>query len=180
MAPPMELPPPAPVLFWPHPCLSDVTKPVTPEELASEDFRAFCGILVATMVHHKALGLAANQIGGKHSVFALQLGNNAFIFVNPSIAATHPFAMDRQEEGCLSFPGVTESLDGPNFVFITYTSLDGETTTQRLDGAWARAAFHECAHLRGETFLDRMKPLQKKMFLKRYDKAARQMARLHD
>jgi len=77
------------------------------------------------------------------------------VLINPEI---DPLAdeLDTGWEGCLSVPGMLGAV--PRFKLIRYrwTSLSGEQLTREADGFHARVVQHECDHLDGVLYPQRM------------------------
>jgi peptide deformylase len=166
------------ILTWPHPMLTRPAARVADDVITSDEFYGRCSQLASAMMRVRGLGLAAVQIGWDAAVFVLcqdqeiapgDLRQGAGVYVNPSIIVEHAGVVE--DEGCLSFPGVTEKLHAPGQLVLSFTTLNGDTDRQHLVGWKARAAYHETHHLAGKTMLDRMGVLQRKLFLKRYAKA---------
>ena len=67
--------------------------------------------------------------------------------------------MDTDWEGCLSLPLLTGAV--PRFVNIRYggAGLDGETIEETASGFHARVVQHECDHLDGILYPQRMEDL---------------------
>jgi peptide deformylase len=93
------------------------------------------------------------------------------VLVNPEIVwrsdESVPF-----EEGCLSVPDITESVDRPRAVRLRYTTLEGETIEREAAGLLARVAQHEMDHLDGILFVDRLSLLKRQLLRKRLQKLA--------
>jgi peptide deformylase len=58
-----------------------------------------------------------------------------------------------EEEGCLSFPGISIRVPRHPRVHLNYTTIDGALHTGVVDGIWARMVQHECDHLDGLLFI---------------------------
>jgi peptide deformylase len=119
--------------------------PVNPSELAMD--------LAETMVSHKALGLAANQVGLPYRVFAMT-GNPVNVCFNPRIVDTSSEEIIL-EEGCLTFPGLFIKVKRPSMIRARYTMANGETVTNKFVGMTARIFQHELDHLDGVLYMNR-------------------------
>ncbi len=77
------------------------------------------------------------------------------VLINPVIEALVD-ELDTGWEGCLSVPGMIGAV--PRFKRIRYnwTSLTGEKSTREADGFHARVVQHECDHLDGVLYPQRM------------------------
>jgi peptide deformylase len=74
--------------------------------------------------------------------------------INPTywLADDEVDVMVTEEEGCLSFPGISIPIARHQRVHVNYTTIDGATHTGIVDGVWARMVQHECDHLDGLLF----------------------------
>jgi peptide deformylase len=146
---------------------------ITPE------LRRLIADMFDTMYAEEGVGLAAPQVGVGQRV----------IVVDPRLDEVKPFALvnpeivelsedtDRDEEGCLSLPGLKDVVERPARVVVAGTNVDGEA--QRIDasGLLARVLQHEVDHLDGVLFIDRVSPLKRKMMLKKWEKTRPERAR---
>jgi peptide deformylase len=89
--------------------------------------------------------------------------------VNPVIVERSD-AVERNEEGCLSIPGLKEIVERSSHVVVEGLDRDGEPQRIEATGLLARALQHEVDHLEGILFLDRISPLKRQMLLKRWQK----------
>ena len=71
------------------------------------------------------------------------------------------------EEGCLSVPGIHESVKRPEKVRIQYLDADLQPHDEWVDGFVARVIQHEFDHLEGKMFVDRLSPLRKQIIKKK-------------
>ena len=64
-------------------------------------------------------------------------------------------------EGCLSFPEITGDIERAQSVIVHAQTLEGGTLRIEASGFLARAIQHECDHLNGILFIDRMRSAAK-------------------
>ncbi len=83
--------------------------------------------------------------------------------------------METREEGCLSVPGIYETLDRPSRARITALDRNGAEFSLDVEGLSARLVQHEADHLDGILFVDRLSPM-KKRFLRRKIRKMRETA----
>lgn len=145
-----------------------LTTPCKEVEEFDENLKLLVQSLVDTMQHYSAHGIAANQAGSDLCVFLAMVNDSPKVFVNPKITGKE--GTIRSKEGCLSFPGVIDVVDRFEEITIEAQDVSGEPFTLVLDGFDAVATQHEYDHLNGITFLSKMKPLQKRMALKKLRK----------
>lgn len=63
-------------------------------------------------------------------------------------------------EGCASIPGLAGLVARYEHIRVAYTTLEGEQCERRFEGFLARLVQHECDHLDGILYLDRMESLR--------------------
>lgn len=146
------------------------TKEIDPTK--EEGLEKLISDMYETMYSADGVGLAAPQIGKSIRLFVVDaddLKDNfpetagfKKAFINPSIIESSAETCS-MEEGCLSLPGISESVTRPKWVIVRYQDLMGEWHEERLDGFNARVFQHEFDHLEDVLFTDRVAPLRKQM-----------------
>jgi peptide deformylase len=119
-----------------------------------------------TMAAHQGAGLAAPQIGVPLRVVVFGTGaiNPRYpqeppvprtVLVNPLLT---PLGDERQQgwEGCLSVPGLRGRVNRWLRLRIQGFNGEGEAIDQVVEGFHARVVQHECDHLDGVLFPDRL------------------------
>ncbi len=116
------------------------------------------------------VGLAAPQIGVNLRVTIVDLSvgkdpSQVLVLVNPVVVDA--LGTIRDEEGCLSFPDLVETVERPERV--TVEAFDERGNKRALDGRdlLARAFCHEVDHLDQRLFVDRLSPLKRGLLLRR-------------
>ncbi|MBQ3828649.1 MAG: peptide deformylase [Aeriscardovia sp.] len=104
-------------------------------------------------------GLSANQVGVLLRIFSYNVGGRVGYIINPHI--TYRSGQQDGEEGCLSLPGLWFSLQRSNFARATGMDLDGRKVVVEGKGLMARMIQHECDHLDGHLFTDRLEGREK-------------------
>lgn len=126
--------------------------------------------MFATMYAANGVGLAANQIGVPLRVFVYDcpddedrrhLGH----LVNPRIVASRGPVI-RGPEGCLSLPGIEAGTPRDDETEVTGFSASGEPLRVRGTGFFARCLQHECDHLDGGLYVDRLTGLRRRRALR--------------
>ena len=142
-----------------HPVLRLVAEPITPEELASPGFQALCDDMLDTLDEYDGAGLAAPQIHVSKRLVVLTLSDEVGpeFLVNPVIT---PLAETtrRTWEGCLSVEGLRGLTERPDHVRVDALDRDGEPVSYELQGFSAVVVQHECDHLDGVLYVDRVLP----------------------
>ena len=126
-----------------------------------------------TMVAAPGIGLAAPQIGKslQLAIIDLSAGENPeerLVLINPEIFEKE--GLQKEEEGCLSFPGIFGFVERPERIKVRYTDLDGKEKEIEAEGLLARALCHEIDHLNGELFIFKFAPVKKQLVLKKIKK----------
>jgi peptide deformylase len=134
--------------------------------------------LKMTMKLHNGLGLSANQCGVFERLFIIGSGENVWACINPKIIS---FSDDiiKEKEGCLSFPGLSVTIDRPKWVEVEYYNENGGQVQMRFDGLTARCFQHELDHMNGIRMIDKVKPLALEMAKKQQKKLIKKIMRLH-
>lgn len=120
-----------------------------------------------TMQYAKGLGLAANQVGRAIRAFSIDLSHfdvlaEPTVIVNPEIMEIGGNVVTG-EEGCLSFPGLFQTIERPEKVTIKSINLDGKEYFFEVEGMVARVILHEIDHLDGTLFIDKLSPAQRRL-----------------
>ncbi|MFE4017773.1 peptide deformylase [Streptomyces sp. NPDC059101] len=142
-----------------------------------EDVTAFDGELAslvedmyATMYAANGVGLAANQVGVPRRVFVYDcpddedrrhLGH----IVNPRLVEADGPVI-RGPEGCLSLPGIEAGTPRHDHAVVTGFDVTGAPVTVTGTGFFARCLQHECDHLGGGLYVDRLTGLRRRRALR--------------
>jgi len=171
-----------------HPVLRGIAQPV--ETPTHPGVQALIRDMVETMVDADGAGLAAPQVHIPARLVIFQAppdraevpedGEEAFDHTAPLTVLINPeieFLTEESElgvEGCLSVPGLRGMV--PRCTHIRYSGINekGERMTREARGFHARVVQHECDHLDGILYPQRMEDLSELMFeseLKHYVEA---------
>ena len=107
-----------------------------------------------TMKQREGVGLAAPQVGILKRAVVIDVGGVAIDLINPEIIEES--GSQTGSVGCLSVPGVWGEVERPNKVTVKAQDRDGKWFTMEGTELLARAICHECEHLEGKLFLDRV------------------------
>ena len=132
-------------------CLYKVAKPV---EKFDKKLWTLLDDMADTMYGAGGVGLAAPQIGILRRVVVIDCGDGIIEAINPEIIETSGEQGDF--EGCLSFPGKHGYVIRPNEVVMRAYNRNGELMEYRGEGLLARAMLHECDHLDGHVYLEKV------------------------
>lgn len=143
-----------------HPVLRLVAQPVDPDDVGTEDFQRFLDDLLETMEEYDGAGLAAPQVHTSIRVVVLTLDPSygPEFLINPEIT---PLSDDttRSVEGCLSVHRLRGVVERPARIRLEALDRYGERKLYELEGFPAVVAQHECDHLDGVLYVDRVDPL---------------------
>ena len=129
--------------------------------------------MIETMHDAGGIGLAANQVGITKKLCVLDLARKEdkmplIVLVNPVI--TEKEGSVDAEEGCLSIPGYMTSIKRAEKVLVKGINREGKDIELEAEGLMARVLQHEIDHLEGFLFIDRMSPIRREFFKRRYKK----------
>jgi peptide deformylase len=151
------------VLRMGHPVLRERARPV--EKFATPELRELLQDMKDTMAAKNGAGLAAPQIGVSQRVVVFGVESNPrypdaeevpfTVLVNPKIVLLTR-EVEEGWEGCLSVPGMRGMV--PRYTKLRYTGFDGEgiPIDRIAEGFHARVVQHECDHLDGILYPQRM------------------------
>ena len=156
------------ILKMGDPRLLETALPV--KQLDTPELHAMVVDLMDTMNAEDGAGLAAPQIGVGLRVVVFGFDHNPryphaepvprTVLVNPVI---EPCSEKREEgwEGCLSVPGLRGSVE--RYMHIRYTGFDphGNAVEREARGFHARVVQHECDHLDGILYPQRISDMRR-------------------
>ena len=137
--------------------------------------------MVETMQAAPGVGLAANQVGVPLQLAVIDLSSREdeeqrhplLVIINPEILAMEGSVIE--EEGCLSIPDYAEKVKRAVRVKVRAQDRTGKSFELEAEGLMAKALQHEIDHLNGLLFVDRLSPLKKSFFKRRYKKVLAEM-----
>lgn len=123
--------------------------------------------LVDTLSAHPGVGIAAPQVGVMLRVVLVDVRGKhperpRRVLVNPEILELHEKKLVR--EGCLSVPDFTANVLRADRIRVRARDEHGASFELETDGLEAIAIQHECDHLDGKLFLDRVASLKTDVF----------------
>lgn len=123
-------------------------KEVTPrtQELIDDMFE--------TMYEAFGVGLAASQVGVLKRIVTIDIGEMPIVLINPEILEVSGEQTDM--EGCLSFPGKIGQVTRANYVKVKAFDRNMNEIVLEGEGLFARAVLHECDHLDGQVYIDKV------------------------
>lgn len=151
------------ILHYPDPRLREKAQPVAEVTPAIQQL---VDDMAETMYAAPGVGLAATQIGEPHRIFVIDTASDdepseLRVFINPEIVAGEGKIV--WEEGCLSFPTVTEDIERKAKVRVRALDREGKPFELEAEGLLAVAVQHELDHLDGVLMIDHMGALKKRI-----------------
>lgn len=127
--------------------------------------------MLATMYAAPGIGLAATQVNVHQRLVVIDVSeenDSPLVFINPEILASD--GEEEMQEGCLSIPGVYETVKRPAEVRVAAIDREGNPFEMDADGLLAVCIQHEIDHLNGKLFVDYLSPLKRNRIRKRMEK----------
>lgn len=157
------------IYLYPDPVLRAETETVTEFD---DELKKLVRDMFDTMYSADGVGLAAPQVGAAKKIVVVDYRGDKYVLINPEISGKGPLITN--EEGCLSFPGIYENVESPEYFHIKYQNEEGETIEKDVDGFLACIFSHETDHLNGRLLIDRISPLKRQFMKKKIAKRAKE------
>lgn len=144
------------VLVYPNTLLRQKAEPVLfPDPDIKENMEDVINDMLETMYAYNGVGLAGPQIGLMKRIFVMDVedGNSPMVFINPVVKPISDMT-EVLEEGCLSFPGYTESISRYSMAEVSFQDINGTQKLVTLTGLASQCAQHEAEHLDGRVLVD--------------------------
>ncbi len=175
------------ILTWPSPALKKKSEPVLD---FNDDVSSLAHDLYDTLNVVTGVGIAAPQVGVHQQVVIIDTAqcdienphpsegfpDNILVIVNPKLELSGP--KHRWLEACLSVPDSRGHVERHQFASITFSTLSGEEKTMELDWPASGVFQHECDHLEGILYIDRMNRMSRDMLLKKIKKKRKRLAEM--
>lgn len=148
-----------PLLTYPDVRLSKIATPVTQFDAA---LLAFIDDLEATMrASPGGVGIAAPQVGCLRRIVIVDVSSKPKIKHHGRLVLVNPKIMQMEgkikgREGCMSVPDFTGNVIRAENIVLHAQDVFGQPLSYTMEGYEARAVQHECDHLDGVLFLDRL------------------------
>lgn len=146
------------ILQYPDPRLYTVAKPV---DKVDGKIQKLVDDMAETMYDAPGIGLAATQVNVHQQIIVIDTSENKKslqAFINPKIS-TKSGSQD-YDEGCLSVPGVYETVTRAESIVVEALDRNGKPFTIEADGLLAVCIQHEMDHLLGKVFVQYLSPLK--------------------
>ena len=161
------------VIKWGDPRLKNANQDI---EKWNPDLDRLVSDMFETITAHEGVGLAAPQIGININLAVIDLSGGAdpaqkTVLINPEIIKEE--GHQAESEGCLSIPGIQETLKRPMRVWVRNHKPDGSQEEVEGEGFLARALCHEIDHLRGRLFVEHFGAVRRSIIQRKYQKQNR-------
>jgi peptide deformylase len=157
-----------------HPVLRSPAKPVPRDAFRHRLFQKLVDDMRETMYEYEGVGLAAPQVHEALRLAVIEVPASDdrsraevpfFVLANPVVT---PLGDERESgwEGCLSIPDLRGIV--PRYKRLKLDALDrhGKPYSLEAQDFFARVVQHECDHLDGHVYLDRMADMRSLTFIK--------------
>ena len=159
------------ILHHPDPRLRNKARPVTTFDSV---LKSLIDDMLKTMYAAPGIGLAATQVNVHQRILVLDASpdkSSPMHFVNPKIVETE--GLRETEEGCLSVPGVFETVERAECIALTAFDGAGSALKLEAEGLLAVCIQHEIDHLDGKLFIDYLSQLKQARIRKKLEKDQR-------
>ncbi len=159
------------ILHFPDDRLRTKAKPVGK---VTDKHRVLISNMLETMYDAPGIGLAATQVNVHERILVIDISeekNEPIVLINPELLEKEG---DQEfDEGCLSVPGIYETLHRAEKVRVKALNQKGESFEMDAHGLLAVCIQHEMDHLEGKLFVDYLSQLKKQRIRKKLEKQQR-------
>ncbi len=160
-----------------HPVIRAAAQPVPKQAFRDPLFQKLIDDMRETMYEYEGVGLAGPQVHESWRLAVIEVPASDdrtraevpfMVLVNPTVT---PLGEDREAgwEGCLSVPDLRGIV--PRLKRLRLDALDRQGKPYSLEASdfFARVIQHECDHLEGHVYLDRMADMRSLTFIKEFE-----------
>lgn len=158
-----------PIYLYGQPILRKEAKDITPDY---PNLKELIDNMFETMYKADGIGLAAPQVGLDIRLFVIDLeplaeDNPLYsdfkkVFINPKIVE-ETGELVKMEEGCLSLPGINETVERKETIRIQYLDENFVSHDEVYGDFFARCIQHEYDHIEATLFIDRISGIRKQL-----------------
>ncbi len=160
------------ILRFPDPRLRNRAKRIDQVDAA---LQGVIDDMLETMYQAPGIGLAAIQVNIAKRLIVMDLSeekNQPLVLINPEIIERD--GSDEYEEGCLSVPGIYETVKRAERIRVKALDREGNPFEMDADELLAICIQHEIDHLDGKLFVDYLSSLKRQRIRKKLEKEERQ------
>jgi peptide deformylase len=162
------------ILRYPDARLHKLAAPVT---VFDESLKRLVADMAETMYSAPGIGLAATQVDVHKQVIVIDVSerrDSLVVLINPEILDAS--GVSDIEEGCLSVPGIYDTLERAERVKVRACDANGNAFTLEAQGLLAVCIQHEMDHLKGKVFVESLSQLKQQRIRARLAKQLRKSA----
>ena len=159
------------ILHFPDPRLRTRARPVAEVDAR---IRRLVGDMLETMYDAPGIGLAATQVDVHERIIVIDTSeekNQPLTLINPELL--HRDGVEEMDEGCLSVPGIYETVQRADRVRVSALDGEGEPFELEAEGLLAVCIQHEMDHLEGKLFVDYLSELKRQRIRRKLEKLRR-------
>lgn len=159
-----------PVYLYGTPVLRAKAAPV---EGPSAELSTLLENMKETMYGSDGIGIAAPQVGVSLALVYIdvscladsfpELAGRKLVLINPVVTALDGGKTLSREEGCLSVPGIHENVTRTERIRLQWQDENFQEHDEVIEGYLSRVVMHECDHLDGVLFTDRISNIRKQL-----------------
>ncbi|MDD3759988.1 MAG: peptide deformylase [Acidithiobacillus sp.] len=160
------------IVEYPDTRLKGLAQPVA---RIDREIRQLADDMAETMYDAPGIGLAAPQVAAAQRLIVVDVSdgrNELLTLINPEIIEKS--GEEEMKEGCLSVPGVLETVRRADRVKVRAQDVSGKTLELEADGLLAVCLQHEIDHLNGVLFVDHLSRLKQNLIRRKAEKRMRQ------
>jgi peptide deformylase len=140
------------IRYYPDPILKEK---IPPTDIGKPEISNYLKMISNIMYVNNGVGLAAPQVGLKERIITLDIGDGLIYIINPEIILNSK-DKNKDEEGCLSLPGVYLEIERNDKITLKYHNEYKKEVKKVFKDLAARAVQHEIDHLDGILIIDRI------------------------
>jgi peptide deformylase len=162
------------ILRYPDARLHKLAAPVT---VFDEALKRLVADMAESMYAAPGIGLAATQVDVHKQVIVIDVSerrDSLVVLVNPEILDAS--GVSDIEEGCLSVPGIYDTVERAERVKVRAYDANGNPFTLEAQGLLAVCIQHEMDHLKGKVFVESLSQLKQQRIRARLAKQLRKSA----
>ncbi|MDO8347969.1 MAG: peptide deformylase [Rugosibacter sp.] len=162
-----------PILRYPDPRLHKKAAPIA---VVDAPIRKLAADMAETMYNAPGIGLAATQVDRHIRLIVIDITEDQSqlqVFINPELLEKSGEC--EGDEGCLSVPGIYETIKRAAQIKVRALGLDGQAFEVAADGLLAICIQHEMDHLEGRVFVDYLSRLKQNRIKAKLAKQGRAM-----
>jgi len=162
------------ILRYPDARLHKVAASVT---VFDEVLKKLVADMAETMYAAPGIGLAATQVDVHKQVIVVDVSerrDSLVVLINPEVVDAS--GVSDIEEGCLSVPGIYDTLERAERVKVRAYDQNGNPFTLEAQGLLAVCIQHEMDHLKGKVFVESLSQLKQQRIRARLAKQLRKTA----